>query len=283
MCHRLLALLLPALLLSATPVYAGSEEKTVTLPIPPASLEEWYKPANKRQVWLHTMFRLRRSMQAVTQYSALEDRELLTKWAGKLVKDYNSIGDMVPEWRDELETEWAERLLAAAEALDKPVIERALFRLGKSCTGCHREYRAITAALYRTPDFSVVTVEDQETLEDMSYEDTMEGLSISLNRIVIALADQDIKAAKSARQKLVSRLDNLAGSCASCHKDEASREQILGNTNKGKLEKLGTLLEAGDIKESRHAVGDIAVSICARCHGTHRTLSDLREFIVKSE
>ncbi|MCK5336958.1 MAG: hypothetical protein KAQ67_12390, partial [Gammaproteobacteria bacterium] len=40
-------------------------EDSVKLDTPPASLEKWYKPANKRQVWLHTMFRLRREMQAI--------------------------------------------------------------------------------------------------------------------------------------------------------------------------------------------------------------------------
>ena len=52
-----------------TPVYAGD---SMSLEIPPAVLEKWYKPANKRQVWLHTMFRLRREMQAIDEYTTLK-------------------------------------------------------------------------------------------------------------------------------------------------------------------------------------------------------------------
>ena len=48
------------------PAHAGTP---ASLDEPPASLEKWYKPANERQVWLHTMFRLRREMQAISEYA----------------------------------------------------------------------------------------------------------------------------------------------------------------------------------------------------------------------
>ncbi len=53
-----------------TPAYA---EPIVSLKLPLTSLEKWYKPANKRQVWLHTMFRLRREMQAIADYAENSD------------------------------------------------------------------------------------------------------------------------------------------------------------------------------------------------------------------
>ena len=51
----------------------------VSLATPPASLEKWYKPANKRQVWLHTMFRLRREMQAIREYAKQNNRPGMKK------------------------------------------------------------------------------------------------------------------------------------------------------------------------------------------------------------
>ena len=82
-----------------SPAYASGE---VSLKKPPASLEEWYKPANKRQVWLHTMFRLRREMQAIAEYAkqiepAANNQVVMQKWIKRLQKDYNKIADMVPE------------------------------------------------------------------------------------------------------------------------------------------------------------------------------------------
>ena len=51
----------------------AAEESEATLTLPPASIAQWYKPQNERQVWLHTMFGLRRSMTAIQEYVALED------------------------------------------------------------------------------------------------------------------------------------------------------------------------------------------------------------------
>ncbi|MCK5263299.1 MAG: hypothetical protein KAJ92_06405, partial [Gammaproteobacteria bacterium] len=81
------------------PAYAG---KAVSIDVPPASLEKWYKPANKRQVWLHTMFKLRREMQAISEYAKLNDQPGMAKWIARLEKDYNKIADMVPEWEKEI-------------------------------------------------------------------------------------------------------------------------------------------------------------------------------------
>ncbi len=217
----------------------------------------------------------------MTEYTALSDRDRLIKWSKRLEKDYKSIADMVPEWRDELELKWADRLVTAAEKMDAEGIASAQRKLLTSCRGCHSEYRAVTAALYRAPDFSKTIVEDQETLEEMSYGDTMGGLTTSMNRIVIALADERIEAAQTAREQLAARLENLAGSCASCHQDESAQQRILGETTQKELDQLGQLIDSRKIKDSQKKIGHIAVSVCARCHGSHRTLSDLRGFIRK--
>ena len=107
------------------PVHAESKysEDTVTLKSPPTSLERWYKPANKRQVWLHTMFRLRREMQAIGEYastndSAANNRAAMQKWIKRLDKDYNKIADMVPEWEKKIKP----RLLPNLKCLQKKVM-----------------------------------------------------------------------------------------------------------------------------------------------------------------
>ena len=55
-------------------IQPASADNRVSIDTPPASLEKWYKPANKRQVWLHTMFRLRREMQAISEYAEQNDK-----------------------------------------------------------------------------------------------------------------------------------------------------------------------------------------------------------------
>jgi len=260
-------------------VYIQTRSHSTAVLLPPSSLEQWYKPANKRQVWLHTMFSLRRSMQAVAEYAAAGDQTLLLKWAEKLAKDYNKAAEMVPEWKGDLKLGRMERLLSAVREQDKSGIEEAHRQLGKACNGCHRKYRAVAAALYRAPDFSNLQVEESATHKKQSYTDAMEGLSTAVNKMVIAMADQRWQQAQEGRKHLIAQLDDLGASCSSCHKGESAKNVILGPQSREKLEELGGLFDAGDSRKAGRAVGEMAVSICARCHGIHRTLSELRTLI----
>ena len=271
---RLSMLMLSLLLM--TPAFAAEEEAGVELSLPPASLAQWYKPINERQVWLHNMFGLRRSMLAVSDYLALEDGARLDKWLARFAKRYRHIGEMAPEWREELDLEQLARLEAAVAKRDFAAAADALREIGHSCNSCHREYRAVAAALYRGPDFSQVQVEDSETLEELPYDKAMQRLPVLVNRIQIADQDGRGQAARDALEELRRRLDDLGESCAACHRDAAARERILGASTSRTLDALEQALEAGDHKAVGRRMGEFAVNTCARCHGVHRLLSDLR-------
>jgi len=278
---KLLKFILPlSVTIGLSPTFAD-EDREVNMDKPPSSIEQWYKPANKRQAWLHTMFRLRREMQAMGEYAAFGDKERLLRWSEKFVKDYRSIGEMVPEWADELEVELVERLQAAVKSGDFAGVGALQTKIGKSCNGCHKEYRAVTAALYRGGNFDEVVVEDGETMEELKYKKFMGGLISAVNRINIALVDGRFEAAEAAHGQMSQRLDDLATSCGTCHKTERQRDYLLGEENMAKVQKLGELIKAKDGKEGQRALGSVAVSICATCHGIHRTLADLRGFIDK--
>jgi cytochrome c556 len=279
--NRLLFSLLLIIMASVSSRAVADVDREVSLTKPPATIAQWYPPANKRQVWLHTMFRLRREMQAIGEYAAYQDRERLVSWSENFVKDYQSIGKMVPEWADELEVEWAERLLAAARAGDFDGVTTAQQKIGTSCGGCHKEFRAVTAALYRGPNFSEVKVEDGETMEERTFKKSMEGLSAAMNRIKIAITDNRLDVAEASHKLMNQRLADLGGSCSACHKTERQKNYLLGNENMAMVEKLGELIKAQDNKEAEAALGTVAVDICATCHSIHRTLSDLRGFIDK--
>ena len=247
---------------------------------PPDSLAKWYKPDNKRQVWLHNMFKLRREMQAVTEYLAMEDQPRLEKWAGRLEEHYLEIGNMVPEWQDELEAPVARELAEAAAAGDYERTARAVRKIGLSCRSCHRDYRAVAAAIYRAPDFGKVTVEDSETLEMESMEDVMNRLSLLVNRIKIASEDDRMPAAADALTQLGQRLNDLGASCDKCHSDDIPRERILGSATRSSMDHIRQGIDRNDKKFIGRNLGELAVQACARCHGVHRTLSDLKKVML---
>ncbi|MBT3403558.1 MAG: cytochrome c [Gammaproteobacteria bacterium] len=249
-------------------------EQERSLNLPPESIAQWYKPQNKRQVWLHTMFTLRRSMQAIEEYAALEDGERLDKWSAKFLTQYRSIAEMVPQWADEVEPQWADRLEQAVTKRQWSEVSTALGKLGMTCRSCHQDYRAVTAALYRAPKFDQIVVEDSETLEEVSFKDAMNSVTHSMNGFKIAVDDQRLEAAADHLQRFAQRMRDLGSSCASCHKDEITKSRILGADTTALFDELSEKLQ-GDRQGIGRKLGELGVVVCARCHGVHRTLSDL--------
>lgn len=250
------------------------------LPLPPDSIAQWYKPQNDRQVWLHTMFSLRREMQAVTEYAAAGEQALTQKWAERFTSHYLKIAEMVPEWKDDLEYRWLERLRSAAETGDGSGVALALRKIGQGCKSCHREYRAVTVMLYRTPDFSNIMIKKSTDGSADSFADVMEELSSLINRIKIAADDHREQLALASLEQLRHRLDDLGESCSACHQDPAPRERFLGKLTRDALADLQQGLKQSDKKLAGRSLGSAAVYACARCHAVHRAPYDMRETLL---
>jgi cytochrome c556 len=267
-----------------TPAYA---EPMVSLKKPPASLEQWYKPANKRQVWLHTMFRLRREMQAIAEYAEQNDQKAMEKWIKRLDKDYNKIADMVPEWEKEIKPKLLPELEMFAEKGDMYRLGKTLKMIKRTCDDCHTYYQPLVTATYRSPHYDDIKLKDSSgdvSDKAQSFKDNMEALSVSVNRILIALDDGHKSVALQSGKTLAEQLQNLGDSCSSCHKDdEYPRERILGKATRQRLEKLQVNISEGRVKDSQKLMGEIAVTVCARCHNTHRIVSDLRNALLPEE
>ena len=262
------------------PVYA---EHSVTLDTPPASLEKWYKPANKRQVWLHTMFRLRREMQAIKEHAKRNDKPAMKKWIARLEKDYKKIAEMVPEWEKEIKPRLLSELEMFAKKGDVARINKTLKMISRTCTDCHESYQPLVTATYRSPSYDDIKVTSLNGASH-SFNDNMDELSSSVNRILIALDDGHKETALQARQDLKKQLHNLGDTCAGCHKKDAyPRERILGKTTLQKLDSLETTIGKWRVKESQELMGKLAVTVCARCHNTHRIVSDLRNTLIPSK
>ncbi|MES9859708.1 MAG: cytochrome c [Candidatus Thiodiazotropha sp. LLP2] len=254
----------------------AEQERSITLL--PDSLSQWYKPENKRQVWLHTMFAMRRELQAIDEYADEQNLGLTQKWTGKFTAHFRKLPEMVPEWRDEVELDEADRLESAARSGDFKTVNSAVSRLQRNCRNCHREYRALAALRYRSPDFSNIEIADEKGVLK-NYSNHMEALSQTVNRIKIASEDNRWPHAEKAAQQLRRQLHQLAESCNSCHKDELSRQRILGDASSRTLDELDVALARQQLKPTGRKLGEAAVIICATCHGLHRTLSDTRSFL----
>ncbi len=276
---------LTLILLAAGPL-AGAAEKSgevAQIELPPPSIAQWYKPANKRHVWLHTMFKLREQMAAVELYAARGDAERLEKWADSLRATYASIPEMVPEWKSEVDLDAARSLAIAAGVGDLAAVKSNKTRLRRSCNACHGRWSAATTALYRSPDYSQVMLTDSRRGDEVSYREAMKRMTRALVELKIARTDGDFDLARAAGLELKARLHDLGESCAGCHRDDAPRERILGAEAFANLEALRTsMLGEHDPKQSGRYLGTLGFAVCGRCHAVHRTLGDLRNELLSN-
>lgn len=253
-------------------VYIHKDKVTIQK-TPPASLAKWYKPENKRQAWLHNMFKLRREMQAIKLYSTSDENELLDKWTKQLSKHYLAINEMVPEWNDKLDMEALARLQKSVKDRDQQSVSLALDDLNSSCISCHQDYRTTVATMYRAPDFSSVKLS-----QSGSYKDHMKTLVQQVNQIKIASEDGKRDVALSSLSELKHGINLQGETCIQCHKKESK------DYPDEKMIETITILEqdlaTGTIKEQGKALGSLVVQACASCHGTHRIAYENRKVLV---
>lgn len=247
----------------------------------PDSLAQWYKPDNKRQVWLHTMFKLRREMQALRQYAEQEDKNSMHKWLVNFNKHYNSISTMIPEWKNKINPELISQLKKFTANENFYQVALTLNKISDTCDNCHKDYQAQVTAIYRSPDYSDIRINDIDG-NPQNIENAMQDSSTYVNQILIALSDGKNKKALTATNDLNLQLKNMGESCSTCHKnDPYPRERILGSMTTDNIDKLQKNIRKGDIKSSQKIMGDIAVTVCARCHNTHRIVADLRTRLIE--
>ncbi len=239
------------------------QDKATIIKIPPKELAQWYKPENKRQVWLHNMFKLRREMQAVQFYADNKDHKSLKKWAVLLNEHYLKIGEMVPNWNKKLDLAILSDIQTSVVNQDYTGVLTAANTLQKNCDSCHIDYQAITALTYRTADFSKV-----ETKPSVPFNSHMQTLSEQVNMIKIASEDGMPNLAISSLTDLKQGMNELGEVCSNCHKKD--RKFYPSESMNKTLLSLEQNLKTGTIKEQGMDLGTLAVEACARCHGTHR-------------
>lgn len=247
-------------------------DKAIIIKIPPKELAPWYKPENKRQVWLHNMFNLRREMQAIEFYADKKDNEHLTDWALKLNKHYPEIGKMVPTWKKKLDLSTLSNLQSKVVNKDYAGVLGAVNTLQKSCDSCHVDYQSITALTYRSPDFAIIEIEPL-----VSFNSHMKILSKDVNQIKISSQDSMPDLAVSSLTDLKRGMNELGQVCVNCHKNDLKvypSEQM--NKTLFSLEKN---LKSGSLKDQAMDLGTLAVMACANCHGTHRLSFDAKTLL----
>lgn len=262
-------------LVIAVVVYQHDDKATI-VKTPPKALAQWYKPENKRQVWLHNMFKLRREMQAVAFYAKQEDNEHLQKWASSLNEHYLKIADMVPSWEKKLDKLTLVNLTQSVAEKSYADVLTSVKALQENCDACHNDYQAITALTYRAPDFSGI-----EVASEQSFNGHMQTLITHVNQIKIASTDGMTELALASLADLKQDMQSLGQVCTDCHKKDKKPYPSAQMNNT--LLSLENSLKEGTLKEQGRDLGTLAVLACARCHGTHRLVTGANNLLSKEQ
>ena len=257
-------------------VFYIHQDHVIALKEPPESIAQWYKPQNKRQVWLHTMFKLRREILAIEIYTKTQDDENLQKWAAKLYEDYHKISEMVPEWKKRLDLDTIDEIQKGVKEKRYNDVTHALDDLDESCQSCHTDFRVVTATMYRAPDFSEMKIDGSTSL--ISH---MRTVSKQVNQIKIAFVDGRQDAALSALSDLEKGMNSLGDICINCHKKASKTYPNV--KMKQSMADLEQRLKTGSLREQGEALGTLAVMACAECHGTHRLAFDAKILLSKKK
>ena len=221
------------------------------------------------------MFKLRREMQAVEFYANEQDPERLEKWSKRLTEHYLKIADMVPEWQGKLSSQIITNLNHQVVHNQFSEIPNTLEELSQNCQSCHTDYRSTTAAKYRAPDFSGITLLSRALGSEIPYTQHMDKLSKQVNQIKIASEDGMKDLALSSLAELTEGMGLLGETCSNCHKSEIEAYPSKAMTQT--MVQLEQSFKTGTLKDQGQALGTLAVQACARCHGTHRISYDARK------
>lgn len=270
----LLSLLILSWVVAGTLIYLH-KDRVRMVKLPPASIAQWYKPEHKRQAWLHNMFKLHREMQAIEYYASTGNEKLLAHWSESLNEHYQKIREMVPEWDGRLDQAAIKSLLKLQQAGSFTQIPGALEVVQESCNACHQQFRAVTASLYRAPDFSSLQLNEADTLKT-----SMQSLNAKINTIKISMQAGDQSRALTALEILRTGMDEMGTLCENCHtfSPKAYPDDEMLNS----LDTLQVQLTLGSLKQQGKALGELAVGACAQCHGTHRISYDTRVLLETS-
>ena len=100
--------------------------------------------------------------------------------------------------------------------------------------------------------------------------------------VALKIAREDLQPDRAGHfgKQLAEKLDTLGKSCDSCHKDPEPKERILGTKTKEIMTKLQLALkEPGKTKKSGGLLGELGFSVCGRCHGVHRSSSEIKRLL----
>lgn len=228
----------------------------------PHSLDQYY---DENQTYLIGMYELGESMMGIPVNLGQGDFENASASFTDFSERYENSSKMVPEWKKYYDFKSVIKLGNALEIDDPGAIEKAMGKVGETCSECHLDTMTLVYNKYYWGDFRDVMIETPDG--PLPWKDAkMYYLLMGFDGIGVNIKENDHEGAQQSFELFDQMFNNMTNSCSACHVYEP--RYFVSEDIKTMIYNMGTNITKQDYANAtilRYGIGDS----CHRCHIIH--------------
>lgn len=246
------------------------ESGSVSVHLPPKSLDSLYPPQAQQPLYLLWMFDLGSRFTGILVDLMEEDLDNLGASFDAFRSEYVRQSAVIPEWKAKYPLGPVEDLGEALKAGDKDRIMAAYENVGGICHACHVETMVPVKAKYHWLDFQPIKVEDTITQTELNFVQLMRFLEFDFNGVAHNLKQGQKERAEENSRALLARFQSLRETCEECH-GTSERAYFVDESIQQAIAGLNKVLTASqpDQKEIARHIMTIGMESCFKCHLVH--------------
>ena len=228
----------------------------------PHSLDQYY---NEDKEYLIEMYKLGESMMGIPVNLGQGDFPNAIVSFNEFSECYEYSSEMVPEWKKYYDQKAVKKLGNALETGEPDAINKAMGKVGETCSECHLDTMTPVYNKYYWNDFRDVMIETPDG--PMPWKQAkMYYLLMGFDGIGVNIKESDQDGAEQSFELFDSMFDNMTNKCSACHISEP--KYFVSEDIQTMIDDMGTNIineEYGAANGLRYAIGDS----CHKCHIIH--------------
>lgn len=235
----------------------------------PGSLDELYPPKASGSTWFLTMLGMGTAFSGIATDFMEGDFANAEQGYNDFRSHYAQLPQMVPEWAGNCPSEPMDALGTALTSRDPAKFMPAFDHASEVCHHCHVENMTRVQQKYEWGDFSVLTLTDPVSKQEMSFRIFMRMLDGDLSGIQVDLKQGQVEQARQHALGIAARYETLKEACAACHDSE--RAYYVDSRILGMIRELDTAVagQSVDRESVQRLVQGIGMKSCHECHLVH--------------
>ncbi len=249
---------------------AVREDSSLSVHLPPNSLDSLYPPKAQQPLYLFWMFDLGSRFTGILVDLMEEDFANAGASFEAFKAEYVRQSAAIPEWQARYPLDPVEDLGKALKAGEKGRIMAAYEKVGGICHNCHVEYMVPVKSKYHWQDFRPIKVDDTITGTKVDFVQLMRFLDFNFTGVTHDLKQDQRERAEENSRALLARFQSLRETCQECH-GTSERTYFVDDSIQQAISSLNEVLTSSrpDQKEIASHIMTIGMESCFKCHLVH--------------